>query len=156
MSLKRILTLALGAVAIGLVASLVFIPTLKESGTYDLSGTYRFRGSFERSFTASGYLDFDWLGDISGEAAANSTPGSNHEPCDIMISGTYSPGDHWGVYNATINITPVSCPINDDKPKTLKVRITRRNEHGDLDLVSNSAPDEQLLGFAQLESPGPL
>jgi hypothetical protein len=156
MSRRSILTLALGAVAIGLVTSVVFIPTLKESGTYDLSGTYRFRGSFEHSFTASGYLDFDWLGDISEEAVASGTPRSKHEPCDIMISGTYSPGNHARVYNATINITPVSCSVNGGKPKTLKVHIIRHNEHGDLDLVSSSPPNEQLLGFAKLESPGPL
>jgi hypothetical protein len=129
---------------------------LKESRTYDLSGTYRFRGSLGKSFTASGYLDFDWLGDISGEAIASGMPGSKHERCDVMISGAYSTGDHPRVYNATISITPVSCPINGGKSKTLKVRVIQRNQQGDLDFVSSSPHNEQLLCFAKLESPGPL
>jgi hypothetical protein len=156
MSLRSTMMLALSALAIVVGASLVFIPTLKESGSYDLSGTYRFRGSFGKSFTASGYLDFDWLGDISGEALASNTHESKHESCDVMISGTYSPGEHRGVYNGTISITPILCPVNGGKSKSLRVRMIRRNDHGDLDLVSSSQPGEQLLGFAQLKSRGPL
>jgi hypothetical protein len=134
-----------------LVGSLMLVPTLKETGTNDLSGTYRFRGSLE-PFAASGFLDFDWLGDISGEAVANRISGTRHEHCDVLISGTYSPGDSPQVYNATISITPVLCPI---KPKKLSVRIIRRNGI-DLQLVSSSRSNEQLLGYAKLESPGPL
>jgi hypothetical protein len=69
--------LTLPVVAIALVASLLFVPTLKELGTYDLSGTYRFRRSLGQSFTASGYLDLDWLGDISGEAIGSGMSGQN-------------------------------------------------------------------------------
>jgi hypothetical protein len=146
--------LAVAAVAIALVGSLMLVPTLKESGTNDLSGTYRFRGSLE-SFSASGFLDFDWLGDISGEAVAHPTSGTRSQHCDVMISGTYSPGGGPQVYNATISITPVLCPINGGKPKTLTVRMIRRNGH-DLELVSSAMSHEQLLGYAKLESPGPL
>jgi hypothetical protein len=122
---------------------------------------YSFRASFKHpSFQMYGDLDFDWLGDISGEALAvfHERSGKAARDCDLLISGDYSLAKDPGVYSATLTLTPVAadCPINHGKSETLRVNIFRRNDRGDLDLIETSSSDHRLFGVATLQSPGPF
>jgi hypothetical protein len=138
------------------------LPSMPNSlNTYNLSGSYSFHASFEHpAFQAYGDLDFDWLGDISGEAVAVS-----HEPrrrparkCNFLISGDYTLARDSSGYEARLTFMPVdpSCPINNGKEKILRVKIVRRNGHGDLDLIETSPSEGHLFGMAMLQSPGPF
>jgi hypothetical protein len=129
--------------------------------TYNLSGSYSFHASFEHpAFQAYGNLDFDWLGDISGEAVAVSRQPRVRpvRKCKFLISGDYTLARDSGGYEARLTFMPVdpNCPINNGKEKTLRVKIVRRNGHGDLDLIETSPSEGHLFGMATLQSPGPF
>jgi hypothetical protein len=137
------------------------LPLMPSSlNTYNLSGSYSFRASFEHpALQVYGDLDLDWLGDISGEAVAVS-----HEPdrpvrkCNLLISGDYTLASGSGDYVAKLTFTPVdpACPINHGKDRTLRAKIVRRNGRGDLDLIETSPSEGHLFGMATLQAPGPF
>src|ERR1700687_2336338 len=116
---------------------------LKNVNSYSVSGTYSFRASFKHPpFQVYGNLDFDWLGDVSGEvlAVSHERGGKAARDCDLLIAGDYSFAKDSGGYDATLTFTPVSadCPINHGRDETLRVHIVRRNDRGDLDLIEIS------------------
>jgi len=137
------LTLLLPAIAIVLMGRIVYMPALERIDSHSLSGTYRFRASYDdRSFAVSG--DLDWFGDISGEGIVvpiSQKGKSARHRCYVLISGTYSPVEDRTIYGATITMTPVmpDCPINHGKSETLRVKIVRRNPRSDLDLIQASS-----------------
>jgi hypothetical protein len=129
--------------------------------TYNLSGSYSFHASFGRpAFQVYGDLDFDWLGDISGEAVAVSRePASKSvRKCSLLISGDYTLASGSHGYKARLTFTPVdpSCPIGHGKEKTIEAEIVRHDGRGDLDLIETSPSEDHLLGMATLQSPGPF
>ena len=144
------------------LATLGALPLMPNSiNTYNLSGSYSFHASFEHpALQAYGDLDFDWLGDISGEAVAVfHEPGSRPvRKCNFLISGDYTLARGSGGYDAKLTFTPVdsTCPINNGKEKTLRAKIVRRNGRGDLDLIETSPTEDHLFGMATLRSPGPF
>jgi hypothetical protein len=129
------------------------------SGRLHLSGTYEFQGNLRnvdgRPVAISGNLDFDWLGDISGEALASL--GRRHSPdanCNLLVMGNYAPDQQ--TYLATLTLTPVTtgCPFRHDE--TLEVRITPGDAEGTLYLNQISPGHHELSGLAKMESPGPV
>jgi hypothetical protein len=119
-----------------------------------LSGTYQFQGTLKnvggRSVAISGDLDFDWLGDISGEALAST--GRRHSPdanCNLLLMGKYAPDQQ--SYLATLTLTPVTTGCGAFRhEKTLQVRIIPHDADG------ISPGDYELSGLARMESPGPV
>jgi hypothetical protein len=128
-----------------------------------LSGTYSFRALVKgrrHSCAERGHLEFDWLGDVSGQALAvpgkrgvASTPGR----CDVLISGTYSPAAKPGAYKAEVTLTPLSpdYPIDHGKGQTLALRIVPRGGHGNFELLAFAHSHRELLGVAELRTRGP-
>ena len=133
------------------------------SGARELSGTYGFRAFLEgrhHSCAERGDLEFDWLGDVSGQAVAApagqgaaSTPGR----CDVLISGTYSPTASPGFYKARVTLTPVNpdYPIDHGREQTLKLRIFPRGGRDEFKLLARAHSHRELIGVAKLQTRGP-
>lgn len=133
------------------------------SGAPGLSGTYSFHALFEgrhHSCAERGVLEFDWLGDVSGQAisrparrSAAPAPGR----CDVLISGTYSPAANPGSYKARVTLTPVNpdYPIDHGRDQTVKLSIFPRGGRGDFELLARARSDRELIGMAKRQSRGP-
>lgn len=157
-------------IPVALVASLVIVlaaasARASEAGKIDaprLSGTYSFRALVRgrhHSCAEHGDLEFDWLGDVSGQAMAR--PGAHRAGdatrCNLLISGTYSSTAKRGVYTAEVTLMPLSpnFPIDDGREETLKMKIVPRDRRGDLDLLASARSRQKFVGEARLQSRGP-
>lgn len=160
-----------GKLLAALVVSLVILSAagntrasaFRGSDARGLSGTYSFRALLKgrhHSCTERGVLEFDWLGDVSGQAVstpakrgAAPTPGR----CDVLISGTYSPTANPGSYKARVTLTPVNpdYPIDHGRDQTLKLRILPRGGRGDFELLARALSHRELIGMAKRQSRGP-
>ncbi len=156
---KKLLCLLLSGLALVWMA-----PTAcgAASGTGELrslSGTYQFQGSLKnvgpRSVPITGNLDFDWLGDISGEAVASMD--RRHSPdanCNLLLMGNYAPDQQ--TYLATLTLVPVSTGCSFRHDETLQVRITPDDADRRLYLNQVKPGHPEFAGVAKMESLGPV
>lgn len=159
---KKLISLLLFTLALVWITPNVCAITSSGDSTRSLSGTYHFHGSLKnrggRSIPVSGDLDFDWLGDISGEAVSSlSTPRRDSPPevvCRFLIMGNYVLDQQ--NYAATLTFSPVStaCPFRQDE--TLHVTIVPHHDKGAIELSQIGPGRHEFSGLARLESPGPL
>lgn len=168
---RRARVLSAGKLLAALVALLVIssaagnarASAFQESDARGLSGSYSFRALIKgrrHSCAERGHLEFDWLGDVSGQAVAApakrgaaSTPGR----CDVLISGTYAATANPGFFKARVTLTPVNpdYPIDHGKEQTLKLRIFPHGGRGDFELLASAHSRPALVGAAKLQTRGP-
>jgi hypothetical protein len=146
---KKLLCVLLSGLALVWMTPRACGATFGSGRLRSLSGTYEFQGNLRnvdgRPVAISGNLDFDWLGDISGEALASL--GRRHSPdanCNLLVMGNYAPDQQ--TYLATLTLTPVTtgCPFRHDE--TLEVRITPGDAEGTLYLNQISPGHHELSG----------
>ena len=124
-----------------------------------LSESYAFRGSFQdrqgRFFSFSGTLDFDWLGDISGEASAHRRGGetASGTSCPTMIEGSYKRTQDSQIVDGIIEVMPVdgSCGMKLNKFHSWRIDIIPGAVLGNFDLVQRSQSAPWFVGVAKPE-----
>jgi hypothetical protein len=107
-----------------------------------LNRFYTLRGFIEDSaghyVSLSGSLNFDWLGDISGEGSIHRHGPrlSNEGSCHVMIEGTYKPTIDPLVVAGSITFVPVygDCSEELGRKRNLRISIVRAAP-GELDLA---------------------
>lgn len=122
-----------------------------------LSGSSAFRGSFQdrqgRFFSFSGTLDFDWLGDISGEASAHRRGGetASGTSCHTMIEGSYKRTQDSQIVDGIIEVIPVdgSCGMRLNKFHSWRIDIIPGPMLGDFDLVQRPQSAPWFVGVAK-------
>ncbi len=123
------------------------------------AGNYAFRGSIQdrqgRFFSLSGTLDFDWLGDISGEVSAHRRGGKTPSgtSCDAMIEGSYKRTQDPQIVDGIIEVIPVdgSCGLSLTKVHSWTIDIMPGSMRGDLDFVQRSQSSPWFVGVAKPE-----
>jgi hypothetical protein len=126
-----------------------------------LSGLYTFSGSLEylrgQYMSFSGSLNFDSLGDISGEASSRRigqhvrSTGS----CHLLMEGTYKPTKDPFVMAGSIRFMPIYGDCNDElgRDRNWTISIMRGVKSGLLDLSHNSVSGRRFVGVATREAP---
>lgn len=124
-----------------------------------LGEIYTFRGSFQdpqgQFFSLSGTLDFDWLGDISGEASAHRLGDEtvSGAPCHAMIEGSYKRTQDPQIVDGIMEVIPVdgSCGMSLNKVHSWRIDILPGSMPGDFDLVQRSQSSPWFVGVAKPE-----
>ena len=110
-----------------------------------LKGFYTLRGVLEdlrgHYISLSGSLDFDWLGDISGEGSLHEHSSSGNS-CHVLMKGTYESTKDPLVLVAKITLVPVygHCSEELDGERNWTISITR-GKPGVLVLSQNLASE---------------
>jgi hypothetical protein len=119
-----------------------------------LNRFYTLRGFLEDSprhyMSLSGSLNFDWLGDISGEGSIHL---SNEVPCHVLIEGTYKTTKDPLVKAGNITFVPVygDCSEELGRKRNWTISIVREAP-GELDLSQNPVSERGFTAVASRET----
>jgi hypothetical protein len=120
---------------------------------------YTLRGFLEDSpghyVSLSGNLNFDWLGDISGEGSIhpNGRLLSNEGSCHVLMEGTYKPTKDPLVMAGSITLVPVygHCSEELGRDRNWTISIVREAP-GELDLGQNSVSGREFTAVASRQT----
>jgi hypothetical protein len=120
---------------------------------------YTLRGFLEDSpghyMSLSGSLNFDWLGDISGEGSIHRDGRrlSNEGSCHVLMEGTYKPTKDPLVMVGSITFVPVygDCSEGLGRDRSWTISIVREAP-GELDLGQNPVSGREFTAVATRET----